>query len=496
MKVSHNSKVLISIIGTLLISLAPIMWAFESTLASLHDLWTKNNETYSHGYILILFVCYALHAERHWASLSPSKMAIPIGFLMGGAWVAGNAVQILLLQQMVVPLIVATLMLAFVGLKNVFKVWLPLLGLYLAIPVMDVFISPLQNLTTYAVSIAVRGAGITAYIENFDIQLPFGTLRVAGGCAGLNYILAGLSIGLFYSYLNLVRARDKLLAVFLIIFLALVGNWIRVFALVMIAYNSEMQSSLVNDHGFFGWVIFAVLVVSYFIFMEWYVKRSPVRHNLALQAETSKLGVYTQASKLSIGIQSCIIALLTAIALVAAPLLSNVHKERNIDVASQFYFPTAFKGYTEDNSVSFEQWGGQYTGYDSIRGFKYESMNDVTHLFVVSYFKQEQGKELIYYANRPAKLTSKVQLLGTGDVAVNSAEILQGRGRVFWFYKIGSDIATSDFGTKLLQLKYAFNPEPAHALVMIVTCKQQCKSLDEWKTSPQLQQFIKLANNP
>ncbi|WP_164078347.1 exosortase [Alteromonas facilis] len=475
------------LLAAIVLSLLLVGWAFQSTLLSLHSIWVKNNQAYSHGYVLVLFVIYALYTERGWARIAPSYLAIPLGLLVGAVWIAASAVQVLLLQQMVIPVIVLTLLLACVGVKNIIKIWVPLLGLYLAIPIMDVFLSPLQDMTTWAVTLGVRTAGITAFIQDYDIQIPYGILRIADGCAGLNYMLAGLSIGLFYSYLNLTRARDKILAVSLIILLSLVGNWIRVFALVMIGYHSKMQSSLVNEHGFFGWVIFAVLMIGYFIFMEWYTKRI---NGSSDHVEVKKAVAPQQFRK------AAAILMASSIALIVFPTMMQLKLNNSPNTTdAEVYLPPAYERF-EASNVSFERWGGQFLGHDLLRGFENQSTDKNEYLIVASYLSQAQGKELIYYANRPAIGIFNERVIETVNGAVNTAEILEGRGRVFWFYSVGGETANTGVATKVLQLKQALTPKPAHAVVLIVECGKECDTVDDWTKSPVIQQLTSITFEP
>ena len=113
---------------------------------------------------------------------------------------------------------------------------------------------------------------IPALIDGYRIVLPSGTLVVADGCAGLNYLLVSLVIGSYFAYISYSRWRYRLLVCLLAVLTALIGNWVRVFALVLIGYYSEMESSLVYNHGFFGWVVFAVFIILYFFLVVRFLK--------------------------------------------------------------------------------------------------------------------------------------------------------------------------------------------------------------------------------
>ena len=250
------SSVSWKVLAVIVVALVVTGLAIPDTYHTLHQLWTKNNETYSHGYILLGFAIYVLVTDFRWQHFSPSFLYAPLALAAGLVWLAAEAVQIMLIQTLVLPGVFWCLLASMVGFKNSLKTLVPVLSLYLALPVMDILVVPLQNLTTWVNTRLIQAIGITAYIETYNIHMPYGIMRIAHGCAGLNYLLAGMSLGIFYSYLNLQRLSLQIRAVAVILVLSLVGNWIRVFGLIMIGYESKMQSELVYDHGFFGWIIF------------------------------------------------------------------------------------------------------------------------------------------------------------------------------------------------------------------------------------------------
>lgn len=444
--------------------------SFQSTFESLHTIWTQNNETYSHGYILIIFVFYVLYVERQRFSLNPSVFAIPMGVGIGAIWLASDAVQVQLIQQMLIPVILAALLVATIGFRQTIKTWVPIVGLYLAIPIMDVFLNPLQDLTTWAVTQGVRAAGITAYIEQYDIHIPYGTLRIADGCAGLNYMLAGLSVGLFYAFLNLRRKRDIALGIGLMIILSLVGNWIRVFALVMIAYDSQMQSSLVDDHGFFGWVIFAILIIGYFFFMEFYSRK--VDKTVKVSADKPRSTSYFER------VRAAVLVSLTGLGIAIFPFLGQNPVAGEQYVANVIQIPqteNALASFQLNDDASLQQWGAKYVGSDAVQ-FYSTTLEDGSRatLLVASYFTQQQGKELVYYANKPARGITQKRTFSLDKGQVNVALALNERVQVFWFNRVGDSNAIGSFETKVLQLKQAFAPKPASAIVLYVECDGTC----------------------
>ena len=439
--------------------------AVPDTYQTLHTLWSKNNETYSHGYILLMFVVYVLVTDFRWQKFSPSFWPVPLALAAGLVWLAANAVQVMLLQTLVLPGVLWCALAAMVGLRNSLKTLVPVLALYLALPIMDVLVVPLQNLTTWVNTQLIHAIGITAYIDGYDIHMPYGVMRIANGCAGLNYLLAGVCLGVFYAYLNLQRLSLQLKAVALIVLLSLIGNWIRVFLLILIGYESKMQSELVYEHGFFGWVIFAILAVLFFF----YAKRLEKQDGEFVGSGAKP------ALKITGRMTTALVA--TMVAFVAFPVWwAQTNSQQNAQ-SLNVTLPGPLQSLSQSDG-ELSRIGATYEGHDFSQLYNGQQGAYRTTLAVVSYRTQAQGKELIYYANQPAAGLTGSATMTVDGVTVNAAMTRRGQA-VFWLYKIGDSVVTSDVDAKLAQLKQIFSTPGASAFILQVDCRGNCAGPEE-----------------
>lgn len=461
------------------VCLGAVTWAYQDTFLSLHKIWTENNHTYSHGYALLAFSLYALHIDRRWLVPSAALWVWPFGLVVGAFWYVADKVQVLLLQQMLVPIIFFYLLLSIVGLKNALKAVIPLFALYFAIPLADYFINPLQNLTTFVVSTFVRLSGITAFIDGYDIHLPFGVMRIADGCAGLNYMLAGMCMGVFYGYMNLNLIRHKIFALLLISLFTLTANWIRVYLLILIGYYSEMQSSLVHEHGFFGWVIFAIFVVIYFFLMEWFTRKY-----------ASKFTEIEEPASPQFNGRNYIALTLAVVTVAVFPLYKSFQTNQSLEIA-QFEVSVP-DGFAIQSDGAFSAKGVNFTGSDFNAAYSKTSSQSVSTLFVASYINQAQGKELIYFANTVGQELETTSTISGKLGSVNFAKKRRTEGYVLWVYKVADDAATGGLQTKLLQLKHSLNNVPSSALVLHIDCNRQC---DEAISSAELEYYADMLHS-
>jgi EpsI family protein len=242
----------------------------SSSLALLHANWTAWYGPAEHGYLVLAASVWL--AVTEWqasppASLRPDWWALlPLGALvllvLGLELVFINNARLLLLP----PLLLATVAFVFGRAAAKRLVW-PALFLYFALPQWAVLNGFLQNLTTKAVSYAVRWTGVPAFVDGNLVHLPSGTFEIASGCSGLNYLQAGTALAAFYGLLSLSMWHSRLALLAVAAGVAIAFNWIRVYAVILVGHVSEMQHYLITgEHHTFGWVLFMVAMVPVFLF--------------------------------------------------------------------------------------------------------------------------------------------------------------------------------------------------------------------------------------
>lgn len=240
--------------------------------------WQKFDESYSHGF-LVLLVCLVLVVRRwrigrpvnglHLAWLMPFALAASV-------YLAGSVLFVEAFQQIaLVPLFLGLLLLVW-GWKQTSAFFLPV-GLFVfAIPVWDYLSWPLQLITVAVNQVLLSAFGIEFVVEGVFVYFPgVGAFEIAHGCSGLRYLLVGLTIATIYSELNLQRVADRVALLLVSILLAMAANWIRVFVIIYVGYESNMTSSLIWNHDFFGWWVFAGTLIPLFLFAR-YLEHRPV----------------------------------------------------------------------------------------------------------------------------------------------------------------------------------------------------------------------------
>jgi exosortase A len=131
-------------------------------------------------------------------------------------------------------------------------------------PFWGVLVPLLQNISIAAVTYMMSFTGVPTYVEAEFVTIPAGVFEIADGCSGLRYMIVSLAIGSLFIFLNIRDTKRAALFLSLTILGALLTNWIRITALILIGEYSNMESSLMEDHNTFGWYLYVPFMILLF----------------------------------------------------------------------------------------------------------------------------------------------------------------------------------------------------------------------------------------
>ncbi len=245
------------------ISLVVLLLAFTPTLISFPPAWLNRG---GQGFAAAAFALYLIWRDRE--KLSDFRSAIPeVSLVVAGLsllWLVAFVLNVQVVHQASLPLVVLAWLLAVGGVRPA-VVALPIVAVFfLAVPVWGLLTGILQAMTILANGVLLKVAGIEAVIRGETIEIAAGVFWVAQGCAGINYFETSLLISAIYALSFLKNWKYRFVAVGVAVALSLVSNWLRVFGLIVIGHVTKMQSSLIAEHEFYGWVIFAVAMMIFF----------------------------------------------------------------------------------------------------------------------------------------------------------------------------------------------------------------------------------------
>ncbi len=255
-RTAPTHMIIVAALATLLLLLLPTWMTFPDT-------WDAER---THGYAVAAFCIWQVWTVRK--ELVPHRDALAPGIgataLVGLLWMVATIVGVRFVYQGAAVALLLAWASAVFGRAGFRLLW-PIAAIFtLALPVWEVLLGPLQAMTVAVNQMLIHATGIPAQLDRNLIHFPTGTIEIAQSCAGLSFFMSALSISIVYARLFQQHWKARAVAVGTALALALVSNWIRVFGLVVIGYRSQMRSPLMKEHAFYGWVIFALVMVAFF----------------------------------------------------------------------------------------------------------------------------------------------------------------------------------------------------------------------------------------
>ncbi|HIO03332.1 MULTISPECIES: exosortase/archaeosortase family protein [Marinobacter] len=275
--------------------------ATASTLSGLVDRWLKFDESYSHGFlVLVISIFLTVSAWRrhrpvvgfYWFWLLPLCVS-------GLVYLAGSVLLIEAFQQVaLLPLLIGGLLVLW-GWRQTQAFFIPMGLMVFTLPFWDYLSWNLQLITVAFNQLMLSQFDIEFIVEGVFVYFPgVGAFEIAHGCSGLRYLLVGATLSLLYGELNYRLWRTRCVLLFTGVVISLVANWIRVFVIIYIGYESEMTSSLIKEHDFFGWWVFAGTLVPLYFFARW-LEGTEKNLDSAVDGNTEGSGLHSAAGMLS-----------------------------------------------------------------------------------------------------------------------------------------------------------------------------------------------------
>ena len=237
---------------------------YFETIHALFVRWIKWDEGLSHGLVIVGLFLYFLFLASPLEAKKDTFLIRLLSLVLLGvssfSWYIANLINIYIIEQLSLLLIIIFLFFSLFGLNSVRQHFMLLFLPIFAIPIWDQLSDLLVNLSGFIVGKMVRAIDLPAVIDNNSIFIPFGEIVIADGCSGLRYLTISLAIAYVISFLNAYSIKKLAIALCIATAIGLFANWLRIFILVIVGYQSQMQSSLMSDHEYFGWALFALIL--------------------------------------------------------------------------------------------------------------------------------------------------------------------------------------------------------------------------------------------
>lgn len=379
---------------------AVIVGTYFPTFRFLDLKWSAGSQAYSHGYLIALICVFLL--VRAAALVRPQCPPLPLMALLGlllsnAIWLLAYLANTMIVQVMIIPVCAYFLHVTVFGRRSAMVWIMPVSYFYFAVPFWDYGNGILQAMTISVSTSILDAGGITAFIDGSFVYLARGTFEISAGCAGLHFFIVALALATLYAFLYLKNWHLRVLLVLIAALGSIVMNWIRVTTIIIAGHLSDMQHYLVTvDHYYFGWALFAVLLVPLF----WVASRFEAHEaSFAIPDqsadEPSYSDIWSPGEVRSLGIAMIVGVCVAAVLPITTYLIA--HREASFPPRS-IEIPPQLGGWTrsEDDSARL---GIRFDGAQSSMAVRFRDGPDLVNVYVNNYARQSQGAELISSSN-------------------------------------------------------------------------------------------------
>ncbi|WP_085300426.1 exosortase A [Cognaticolwellia mytili] len=433
-----------------------MFFAFSSSFTRLVQIWQSSN-TYGHGFLIFPIVLWLVERKKHVLAqidTKPSLLALCLIGLTSFFWFISALSYINVLEQFVLFSLFIVLTWAFFGWNIVLSLKFPLAFLYLSIPIGDFLIPYLQFITADISVFMINALGIPVFRDGMYIQIPNGNFHVAEACSGIRFLISTITIGILYSYLNFNRLYKKIVFVLLCCVVAIIGNGLRAFLMILIGHLSDMQAAVGFDHLVYGGVFFTIILGLLFV-IGYYMTDAEDKED-----ECNRIEIKKAPQKYP----SAIFITIALLFLFIGPVLKYKY-ESHLDLlvfqkASHLAEKPSIRAPFKFNN----NWLPSFPNADSMYLSSKSSSNTNVDIFIANYEYETDEKEVIGYKNRLFNTDYwSIKSISTNEMITNKGDSIpyssysivniQGEERKLRvIYRVGSHLSASRVQFKLLQL--------------------------------------------
>ncbi|MDO8450856.1 MAG: exosortase A [Rhodoferax sp.] len=251
----------------LLLLLAWVLFLYRDTGIAMVTIWARS-ETFTHGFLVPPIVLWLIWRQRH--AIAAQQIQPALWILLPVActalvWLLGDLAAVNAVTQLALVALLVLSVPAVLGLAVTRQIIFPLGFLFFAVPIGEFVMPQLMAWTADFTVFALRLSGVPVYREGLQFVIPSGNWSVVEACSGVRYLIASITVGTLFAYLNYQSTKRRILFVIVSILVPIVANWLRAYMIVMLGHFSGNKLAVGVDHLVYGWVFFGVVIMLMFI---------------------------------------------------------------------------------------------------------------------------------------------------------------------------------------------------------------------------------------
>ena len=462
----------------LVLVLACILVLYRDTASAMVTIWYRSG-TFTHAFVVPPIVLWLIWRRRQELALLMPRPAFWVLIPIGGValfWLLGDLVAVNAATQLALVALLVLAVPAVLGPQVARAITFPLLFLFFAVPIGEFLLPQLMEWTAHFTIIALRLSGIPVYQEGLQFVIPSGSWSVVEACSGVRYLIASVTVGTLFAYLNYQSTKRRIMFVIVSILVPVVANWMRAYMIVMLGHLSGNKLAVGVDHLIYGWAFFGVVImIMFFIGAKWSEPDQPlnVANPLAARKASPPISFFAVALLLGVTVALPSAArwsidrhIETAPARLVA--LSTLTKWRVTDTNS-FGFKPAFQNPSaEINRVygNGDALIGLYLGYYQDQDYDRKLVSSVNVLAV----SNDPVWSVVTHGARTASFGSQQATVRTAELRRSplSGPEQHNRLNVWKIYWIDGTLTANDYLAKVYSAVYRLLGRGDHSAVIIV----------------------------
>jgi len=227
---------------------------------------------FSHGFFVPAFSLFLLWQSRSTLSrlpIVPSFWGLPVLLFAVTVLLLGVLGAELFLSRVSLVLLIAGLVIFFLGWAFLRAVLFPLCFLILMIPIPAIVFNqitfPLQILASKVAAATLPLAGVPVLREGNVINLPAMPLEVAEACSGIRSLLSLATLAIIYGYLMERRIWVRVVLALASIPIAVAANSFRIVGTGLLVQYWDPDKAQGFFHEFSGWLVFVVSLLMLYL---------------------------------------------------------------------------------------------------------------------------------------------------------------------------------------------------------------------------------------
>lgn len=462
-----------------------LLWTFvlyRETGAAMVTIWVRS-DTFAHAFLVPPIALWLVWRQRQLIAVQAPQSTPAVLVLIAAAslvWLLGELAAANAVTQLAFVALLVLTVPAVLGWSVARLIIFPLGFLFFAVPVGEFLLPQLMEWTANFTVLALRLSGVPVYREGLQFVIPSGNWSVVEACSGVRYLIASLTVGTLFAYLNYHSTKRRVLFVIASLLVPIVANWVRAYMIVMLGHLSGNKLAVGVDHLIYGWLFFGVVMMLMFIIgTRWTESGQAASARGSVPAESKPAMTASRLWTATAGFA----------ALLAAPHLALWALESGTEGDTvQLTAPAALASDWQGKSPEVAHFKPAFQNPSGEMAASYVSQGRVVGLYLAYYRHQNYSQKLVSSNNvlvrsndpqwaQVASASRSVELAGKQTRVLRTAELrsasldqsaYQGRLMVWHIYWVNGILTANDYLAKAYSVFYRLTGRGDDSAVIVV----------------------------